>query len=88
VGMHQPVERGEPFGFPENFGSQAFPVNGSIGVEDGLPELADDICVSLAAGEQDFVAELIGLDQVTTQGCHRLSDKSLATGKASGQTNF
>ena len=88
VGMHQLIERCQALGFPKDFGGQALPVNGSIGVENALPELPDDIRVSFALGEQDFVAQLIGLNQVTTKGRHRLPDKTLAAGKATGKTYF
>src|SRR5437773_9163393 len=74
VRMHQLIERCQTLGFPKDFGGQSLPVNGSIGVEDTLPELPDDIRVSFALGEQDFVAELIGLDQVTAQGYQSLPD--------------
>src|SRR5713101_8038928 len=84
--MHELIERCQALGFPKDFGGQELPVNRSIGVEDALPELPDHIRVSLALGEQDFVAQLIGLDQVTAQGSHRLPDKTFAAGEAAGKT--
>src|SRR5437879_258110 len=86
--MHQLIECCQALGFPKDFGGQAFPVNGSIGAEDTLSELLDHIRVSLALGEQHFVAKLIGLDQVTAQVRQGLSDESLSAGKAPGKTYF
>src|SRR5438094_3444456 len=88
VRMHQLIERCQTLGLPKDFGGQAFPINGSIGVEDTLPELPDHIRVSLTAGEQHFVAELIGLNQVTAQVRQGLPDESLAAGEAPGKTYF
>jgi hypothetical protein len=86
VRMHQLIKRCQALGFPKDFGGQALAVNGSIAVEDTLPELTDHIRVSFALGEQDFVAQLIGLNQVTTQGGQRLTDKTFAAGEAAGKT--
>jgi hypothetical protein len=86
--MHQLIERCQALGFPKDFGGQPLAVNGSMGVEDPLPELTDHIGVGFALGEQDLVAELIGLNQVTTQSGHRLPDKTLAAGEAAGKTYF
>jgi hypothetical protein len=88
VRMHQPVKCCQALGFPEDLGGEALAIDGFIRAEDTFPELPDHIRVGLGAGEQDFVAKLIGLDQVTSQGYQRLADKSLAAGKAAGQTYF
>jgi hypothetical protein len=88
VRMHQLIERCQALGVPKDFGGQTLPVNSSIGVEDTLPELPDHIRVNLTTGEQHFVAELIGLDQVTAQVRQGLPDKTFAAGKAPGKTYF
>src|SRR5690242_15069128 len=86
--MHQTVERGQTVGLIEDFGRQALPVDGAVRVQNASPELPDHIRIGLAAGKKHFVAELIGLDQVTPQCRQSLADKSLAAGQTSGQTNF
>jgi hypothetical protein len=86
--MYQLVELFQPLRVFENLGRQALPVNSTVLLEDFRAEFAHHIRIRLASREQDFMAEFIGLDQVTAQSRQGLSNKTFAGSQATRQTYF
>ncbi len=58
------------------------------GVRISRPNSCDHGSVGIAAGRENLVADLIGLDEETSQSHELLRHKTLAAGQASGQPDF
>src|SRR5690242_6621137 len=86
--MYQLVELFQTLRVSEYLLRQPFPVNGAVLAEDFGSEFAHHVRIGLAAGEQNLMAQLIGLDQVTAKGRQRFADKTFAGSQAAGQTYF
>jgi len=86
VRMYELVEPFQPVRFFKYLRRQPLPVNGAVLVEDLRSKFTYNIRIGFAPGEEDLMAEFIGLDQVTTKRRQRLSNKSFAGSQTACQT--